>query len=438
MDNTLSFVLVSLINTFAVMTSMTNMLLYSLRKINQIFIYSYILLCHLFLAQPLGQYTNFLIVGGVLLIICASNKHYIPNCTLALFGYLFLVIINYVLICFLNLFGITVADIYSNNLYLLLFVTVYAATTHFLTALAGKHLRIFVEKHKVLFSKRIQRLFSFEIVLCAIIFELNIIHGESVGYPSSIIYFNTILFAAFFIITLVIFFFCLKILQKNHELMSLQQEKQSLEEYMKKLEDLYQDMRIFKHDYINILATLQCYIAMDQPEPLREYFNEKILPTSEILTGNDEIIGKLGNIKLLELKGILYSKLIVAMNQKLHITLEISEEISSISMEMLDLCTVIGAFMDNAIEAAKGSTAERLLVVIIKNSESTTIMISNSSTDLNVTLDRIYDKDVSTKDGHSGLGLYSAYHVLDKYTNIIHTTNFENNIFTQTLEICST
>ncbi|WP_342757490.1 GHKL domain-containing protein [Kineothrix sedimenti] len=224
---------------------------------------------------------------------------------------------------------------------------------------------------------------------------------------------------------------------KNQELEFIKQQKQSLEEYVKKIEDLYQDTRIFKHDYINILSTMQYYIDDDDIDNLKVFFRSKILPSSEALTNKESIIGKLSNIKVLELKSILYAKLISAMNQKLNITLEIQEEISSISMDTLDLSTVIGAFMDNAIEAAKVSEEKKLLILLIYSEESVTIVISNSSPAIDIKLDVIYDKDVTYKEGHSGLGLYSSNKILDKYSNVIHSTNYNYNIFTQTLEICT-
>lgn len=140
----------------------------------------------------------------------------------------------------------------------------------------------------------------------------------------------------------------------------------------------------------------------------------------------------------MELKGILYSKLVSAMNQDLNITLEIQDEIDLISMEMLDLATIVGIFMDNAIEAAKESEMKDLIILIVHNPESITIVISNSTDETSIELDRIYEKEVSSKKGHCGLGLYSVNETLGNYDNVIHSTNFKNNIFTQKIEICNT
>jgi two-component system sensor histidine kinase AgrC len=437
MNDNLSFILISLVNSFLFMMAMTNLLLFPPRLMNKIFVYFYILLCQLFFAPQLGQHIIIFTIGGALLIVAASNKHYIINSLFSLLGYLLAIFINYVIFTFLNLIGITVSDIAANNYYYLFFTIIYAAITCTVSKFIGQHLRLLSSQHKLIFSKEILTLFISEVVVCISIFSYNIIQGEREGYPSEVVYFNTILFGTFFIITFIIFFFSLRIMYKNQELEFIQQQKQSLEEYVKKIEDLYQDTRIFKHDYINILSTMQYYIDDDDIDNLKTFFRTKILPSSEALTNKESIIGKLSNIKVLELKSILYAKLISAMNQKLNITLEIQEEINSISMDMLDLSTVIGAFMDNAIEAAKASEEKKLLILLIYNKESVTIVISNSAPVIDIKLDAIYDKDVTYKDGHSGLGLYSSNKILDKYSNVIHSTNYNYNIFTQTLEICT-
>lgn len=285
------------------------------------------------------------------------------------------------------------------------------------------------------FPNGIKYLFLLEVAICATVFIYNIIQGDKANFSPDIVYFNAILFGAFFIVTLVIFFFCLRIMQKNHELLAAQQEKVMMEDYMKKLEDLYQNTRLFKHDYINLLATMQCYIEESDTEALKKFFREKILPSSQKLSVKEDVIGRLSNIKVLEIKGILYAKLIAAMNQDINISLEVREPICSIPMDTLDLSIVIGIFLDNAIEAALESEERKIAIALINNQDGITIIITNSTASSNINLDKIYNKDVSTKEGHAGLGLYSANITLSKYNNTIHTTNFHNQLFSQTLDV---
>lgn len=437
MDYTTSFFPVAIINSFTVVFAMTNLLIYPLRLNSKIILYIYITLCQLFLGSTFGQNIIPLTIGGVIFIIAVSNKHFISNSLFALSGYLFATFLNYAFVSVLNLLGITVTILYSNNIYLLTFVILYSITTIVTTFIFGNYVRRLFTGNGIILSKNLQYLFIFEVIICIAIFAYNITQAEDRGYPSEIVYFNTVLFSAFFIVTLIIFFFCLSIIQKNSELELVKREKAAMEEYLIKLDTLYQDTRIFKHDYLNILSTMKFYIEDADKTNLKEFFESKIMPTNKKLSGKSAIIDRLSRIRILELKGILYFKLISAMNQNLNITLEMHDDIFYIAMDALDLASIIGNYMDNAIEAALASQEKKLIVLLIQDTDSVIVSISNTADEEEIVLEDIYQKETSYKNGHSGLGLYSTNTILDKYDNIIHTTTYEEHIFTQTLEICN-
>ena len=49
-----------------------------------------------------------------------------------------------------------------------------------------------------------------------------------------------------------------------------------------KIESINNEMRKFRHDYVNILTTMSEYIRDDMPG-LRQYFNENIIPMKDNL-----------------------------------------------------------------------------------------------------------------------------------------------------------
>lgn len=437
MDYTTSFIPVVLINSFTIVLAMTNLLVYPLRYYSKIIIFIYIAICQLFLNQTFGQSIIPFTLCGIIFIIAVSSRHFISNSFFSLIGYLFATFLNYALISVLNLLGITVSVLYTKKSYLLTFTIIYGVLTIITTYILGTYLKRLFTGNGIILSKNLQYLFIFEVIICIAIFAYNITQAEDRGYPSEIVYFNTVLFSAFFIVTLIIFFFCLSIIQKNSELELVKREKAAMEEYLIKLDTLYQDTRIFKHDYLNILSTMKFYIEDEDKTNLKEFFESKIMPTNKKLTGKSAIIDRLSRIRILELKGILYFKLISAMNQNLNITLEMHDDIFYIAMDALDLASIIGNYMDNAIEAALASQEKKLIVLLIQDTDSVIVSISNTADEEEIVLEDIYQKETSYKNGHSGLGLYSTNTILDKYDNIIHTTTYEEHIFTQTLEICN-
>lgn len=401
MDNMFVFIFISLINSFAFTSAMTNLLLTPPSTINRVFVYIYIALCQIFFGQYLGQNIIYFTIGGALLIIAASSKKYISNIIFSLLGYLLAIVTNYVMVALLAIMGTTVTMIYSNNLHLILFVSLYCILTFIVTYSLGKYIRKYLVKDIPYFPKQIKFLCILEVALCAIVFAYHIIEAEKNGYSSIAVSYNTVIFGSFFAITLVIFLICLRIMQKNHILQEMEKQNEYLNNYAMKLEDLYQ------------------YMNNNQSQGFK----------------NDSNISKLEHIKLLEIKGILYSKLVLAINLKLNIIFEINDDIDDISMGMLDLAIIVDEIMKNAIESAVETEEKEIIVVLKKNNGYISFIVSNSSPDTNINLETIYDEGMTSKRNHLGNGLFIIRQHLNKYNNIIHTTTFNNKIFTQKLEI---
>lgn len=214
------------------------------------------------------------------------------------------------------------------------------------------------------------------------------------------------------------------------------EEYKNLQEYTTKLEDLYQQMRSFKHDYINILATLDCYIEQRDFDSLDEYFHNKILPTGKQFSKDTASLGRLANIQILELKSILYQKLMRASSLHLQLNIDIPTPLISIgSMDPIDLSRLMGIFLDNAIEAASDTEEKYLFCGLLQNEGNTIICLINSCNLKDIPIEKLYKNGFTTKDTGQGIGLSNAKEILNKYPEIIHRTECRGNHFTQELHI---
>ena len=72
----------------------------------------------------------------------------------------------------------------------------------------------------------------------------------------------------------------------------------SLSEYACRLEHLYKEIRCFKHDYMNILSSMYAYLDEQRFDELKQYFEKTLLPDGRKLAAEDDLIGKLKNIKI--------------------------------------------------------------------------------------------------------------------------------------------
>lgn len=434
MDNFYN-ITVCIINAFCLSTAMSNLILYPIKYLNKFIIFIYIFIFQMFLFPIYGQSLTLLCVGGVVLIIAISNNHFISNITFSLFGYLLYVLLNHIMIVPLYLFGITIEKLCANYIADTIFTLSFGIIVFCVTFFLGKYLRRLFPDYNKSFLKSIRILFFIEIFSCSIVYIYNIIEGEKFGYPSQIIYFNGLLFSFFFIVTITIFLVCLRIMKRNNELTQKQKEEDDLMDYMMQLENMFQQTRVFKHDYMNILSTLSHYIEEGDSENLKVYFQTQVLPDCYNLTDKDALIAQLGNIKIKELKGLLYSKMVTALNRNLPVHLEIRNEIEFVAIKTLDLCKVVGIFIDNAMDEASESSEKSLNIAFIKDEEHLSVVIENSTDKTNINLQEIYMKDITHKRGHSGLGLYIAKNILNSYGNITHSTTLRNGIFTQIIDI---
>ena len=102
---------------------------------------------------------------------------------------------------------------------------------------------------------------------------------------------------------------------------------QNLLEYTLQIEKLYNELRHFKHDYKNILISLEYCLDHDDLAGVKEIYQNAIVPTKSVISLELQIMGQLQNIGDPALKGILSNKLSLALSKKLKVTCEVSEQI---------------------------------------------------------------------------------------------------------------
>ena len=122
----------------------------------------------------------------------------------------------------------------------------------------------------------------------------------------------------------------------------------NLQDYMSKIEDLYLNMRAFKHDYANVMASMAVYIERQDVEGLKKYYQSQILPVSNLLHKENDVLARLYHLQVVELKGLLSVKINYALERKIKVDLEIADVIEKIDMKIVEWVRIIGFLFDNA------------------------------------------------------------------------------------------
>jgi two-component system sensor histidine kinase AgrC len=303
-----------------------------------------------------------------------------------------------------------------------------------------------IKKYSKLNNYNIKDIFKNSFLYYSIIslFSFDLIVDRFTAYTISIIAFNKSIFNALLILnemTIVIFFAIILAfiyLSKRHEeILFRQLEIEKLTEYTNNIEVLDEDIRAFKHDFVNILSCIRGYLDTDNFSELKKFFFNKILPINDNLNKDSLKLHLLSNIKTPELKGLISSKVLKAKSEGIDIFIDIAEPIEDIKMDTIDLCRVIGILLDNAIESAVLCANPVLKLGVIKKQKSISFIVINSFEGETPKIHEIYIRGFSTKGTGRGIGLANLKSILRNYYNTILDTSIEDNLFIQNIEIIS-
>ncbi|MCL2253674.1 MAG: GHKL domain-containing protein [Lachnospiraceae bacterium] len=292
-------------------------------------------------------------------------------------------------------------------------------------------------------SVNIQRSFLIQIIFGICTIFLNIIYSSSLGYPTQVQTLNGIFISFYVLSTIALFYSSFKILRRNYELTIKQNDEKYVDDYLRRMEGFYEEIRSFRHDYLNIFCTMHCHIENlskqlpdnENMDALKDYFDKINKSGTEQINHDYFTLGQLSNIKILEIKSIFYSKLLFAMNQELHVTLEITEPLENISMDIIKLCRIIGILLDNSIEAAILAAESILHIAIINKKEDTVFEIENSMLPITIPVSELAEKGVTTKENHDGLGLHNVQKITDELSNVFFSFGYNELFFRQQLRI---
>ncbi len=284
-------------------------------------------------------------------------------------------------------------------------------------------------------SRKLLVLLALTLLLCAFMIltmasffdNIEITHRQYFLMASSII--------LYFLFTISMIFIVLHAARKNYEAQKKVEYLENLNEYTRNLEIVYNNLRSFRHDYINIMTSLSAYIDEKKYEELRTFFYEHILPMQKNLTQKNDALNNLLHVHILEVKSILYTKLLLAVNQDIEVNIDIPDEIDSINMEPIDLTRMLGIYLDNAIEACLETEQPILNFHLGKMNQDIIIIISNTFIDKGLSVAQMHKKEVTTKGNGHGIGLYSVSEILNRYDNIYHETLMEEGLFIQQVQI---
>ena len=86
--------------------------------------------------------------------------------------------------------------------------------------------------------------------------------------------------------------------ETNANIMLKQNSYDNLQEYMTQIEEMYQNIRAFRHDYSNIMMSMAGYIEENDMDGLKIYYDKQIFPIRNLLSKEKDAVTKLHNLDI--------------------------------------------------------------------------------------------------------------------------------------------
>lgn len=373
------------------------------------------------------------IVGVSFLAMILSEEYRIENGCFACIGYLINVTVN-------NLLCLAIVDILNIPLgefeekYWLPFCIFYSL----LLLLMGKLLR-YILYDKINLTRYIDNiqppvrygLFA-NMLLYGIIFFINIASGQNAGYSAAALRLNCILFIICMIVSGFLIVTAVSSMKSIEQKKAEERQRKIMENYIKTMEQVTEELRAFKHDYKNIMAEIAGFVREGRLEELKEYYS-RLMQTEEIDRYKDMHVWKsLSNIQPLEVKGLLYEKVLNILGKDIEFQIRIESDLCVTYPDIRVINRILGVFIDNAVEAAAQAKERFLSIEVSQDVDAVTFQVANTCKEL-PDLAKIFHKGYSTKGKNRGMGLYWVQNVLRERPELAHEIDTKDNLVIQKL-----
>ena len=209
---------------------------------------------------------------------------------------------------------------------------------------------------------------------------------------------------------------------------------ESAEEYNNTLRILHDNVRGFKHDFDNIVTTIGGFIRTNDMEGLKKYYlqlEDDCQRVNNLYILNPEVVNNDGIYNLLT------KKYYEAEEKNIKVNITFLLDLSKLNMKIYEFARILGILLDNAIDAS-AECDEKIINLSFRDDSKNSrqlITIENTYKDKNVDTEKIFEKGITGKSEHSGLGLWEVRKIVKKTNNTNLFTTKNENFFIQQLEI---
>lgn len=383
----------------------------------------------IFVPDPYGSFLN------ILVVICCIKFIFKTTILKALLSEFIMIALSIVLELFMLKFYQTVLNLpYDNVMTIPLYRALFTLSIYLCIYILYRIIRYFkfnIKLENMTRKNRILFIINTLLGILAIATQIYLMAFYSDKMPIYITITSILSLLAYFVIS----FYSLL---STNKLDTTTRDLEEAQLYNKTLTILHDSIRGFKHDFHNIVQSIGGYADRGDLEGLRIYYRQLLQDcgrTNNLTALNPEVINNPAIYNVLAIKYHKADEIGVQINLGIFINLNEIEK----HMKIYEFTRILGILLDNAIEAAAECENKIIHVSFRKeqNRRRLLVIIDNTYKNKDINVDKIYEKDFSTKskETNSGLGLWEVRQILKKNNNLNLFTTKSEEFFSQQFEI---
>lgn len=208
--------------------------------------------------------------------------------------------------------------------------------------------------------------------------------------------------------------------------------KNSLKDY----EKMMTKYRVANHENKNLLLTIRA-MSVNKDKNIPKYIDSII---ENRFDDDEKLFFEIGVIPTGGLRATIYSGIIKIKENKIDYNLNIDKKISTVDLielntnTIIDMCKIIGVFIDNSIEAVAKLKKRVISIELYISNDKLCIKVSNNYSGL-IDISRISDAGYTTKEKGHGYGLSLVKKIIDSNESLENETELSKKVFSQTLMV---
>ncbi len=213
-------------------------------------------------------------------------------------------------------------------------------------------------------------------------------------------------------------------------------EQRAMQLYIDEISKQNEEINQFRHDYLNILSSLESYLEEGDLQALTVYYQQTIQPTRTLFLENASKLSALQKIDHPAIRGIFMTKLLLAQEKGISVHLEMTGKIIFPKHVFdLNLIRILGILLDNAIEEVDALGKGELAVAFFQEKDALVILIQNTVRNPVEPLYQLKKQGFSTKGKGRGHGLSTVDELMSQTSDLLLETTISQHLFVQKLTL---